>query len=148
MGLFSGILDVIGLGGGGGTTVSTTTVQQAKQDIAVTVNPTIGVQVTPQFELATTNKVDARSFIENIISTEGLTDAYAKYGESIERSQKSVADAIRSQSYATGEANYLEGERFSWLKETTAIAGERVGGIVTISVLLIGLWMYTRYVKN
>lgn len=128
-----GLLSFLGIGGGS-TTVATTSTQQSQQDIAVTVNPT--------FKLATTHN------IENIIETKGLTEAYAQYGESIERSQKSVADAIRSQSYQTGEANYLEGERFSWLKETTAVAGERIGSIVTISVLLIATWIYFRYAKN
>lgn len=134
MGLFSGILDVIGLGGGSNTTVHTTSTQTAQQDIAVTVNPT--------FKLATTHN------IENIIETKGLTEAYTQYGQSVERSQKSVADAIRSQSYATGETNFLEGEKLSWLKDTTAIVGEHVGSVVTISFLLLGLWVYTRYAKN
>lgn len=134
MGMFDFISDIFDGGGGSTTTVQTTSTQKSQQDIAVTVNPT--------FKLATTHN------IENIIETKGLTEVYAQYGQSIERSQKSVADAIRSQSYATGEANYLEGQQFSWLQDTVAVAGERIGGIVTISVLLIATWVYFRYAKN
>lgn len=129
-----GMFDFVGDLFGGGTSVSTTTVQNAKQDIDVSVNPT--------FQLSTTHN------IENIIETEGLTEAYAQYGSSIERSQKSVADAIRSQSYATGESNYLEGQQFKWLQDTTAAAGGRIGGILTISVFILGFWVWLRYAKT